>query len=278
MRQILSYVIPPALIIFLSTTFIGCGYKEIQLEYYRTVQKQLELHYANQRQEPPNLVEIDAPDGYKVRVANPYYQETMVVVRQPDRHPAYGLVGAVLHSPVASILAGGYAGSLLMKEAGNKMVNSGNTSGGDMASSVGGDASINNSVTGSHNPDQSNNSINDSYNPDQSDNSFYDGSDNSFYDGSTSDSSSTDASSTDASSYSSTATDNSWRDNSDNSVHDQSDNRINLTDSYNTDNRFDYNNPDNRSGYNNTDNRFNYDNPDNRFNYNNTFSDPEITP
>lgn len=167
---------PPALIfliIIIVMALSGCGYKEVQLAYYETVQKQMELHYANQHT-PPNLVEIDGPDGYSIRVADPYSKREKIAINQPRNHPGYSVVGSILHSPVASIIAGGYAGSLLMKEAGDKMVNSGNTSGGDMVSSSGGDASINTPVTDSYNPNESDNRVVNSYNPDQSDNSISD--------------------------------------------------------------------------------------------------------
>lgn len=213
-------------LVCISALLVGCGYKEVQLEYYKTVQKQMELKAQNQHEPQPLLdLQLDESGAVQsIQVADQTRKDQPVQIRQPASHPGYSLVGSLCNSPVAGILAGGFAGKMLLQEAGTHMTNSKNSVGGDGAFSYDGSASIDNGIASSYN--QPDNSISDSYN---------DSSDNSEIADSYNDSS--DNSAVDSHDDNSDSHDQNWQDS-----HDQ-----NWTDD-NSDNRYDYGN-DNRTDY-----------------------------
>lgn len=134
------------LILITLVFLIGCGHTAIQKKYMQAQQKVAALK-AKQSSEP--LATIETPDGYTMTIKDP--RRTNVKINPPKRHPAVGVwedtVG-LASSPLASALGFGFAGKMLMQEAGAEYNAGGDitghdktVAGGDMAS-----GDINNSV------------------------------------------------------------------------------------------------------------------------------------
>ncbi len=155
-------------LVFITLVFLmGCGHTAIQKKYMQAQQKVAALK-AKQSSEP--LATIETPDGYTMTVKDP--RRTNVKISPPQRHPAVGVwedtVG-LASSPLASALGFGFAGKMLMQEAGAEYSAGGDMASGDINNSV--DKSDHSRVDKSDNSqvDKSNhsktdNSINDSYN------------------------------------------------------------------------------------------------------------------
>ncbi len=114
------------ILILIATVFLAaCGHTEIQKKYMQT---QKELAKMKMKQRKP-LVDIKTPEGYHITVQNPYKRDFNV--QAPQKHPATVVwedTVRLASSPLASVLGFGFAGKMLMKEAGDTY-----SAGGDMA-------------------------------------------------------------------------------------------------------------------------------------------------
>jgi hypothetical protein len=152
---------------------IGCGHGKAQIEYYQTLQHQLDLQ-AKQKQEEPPLLDLKLnEDGSvaSIQVADQTHKRTSISIPQPAHHPVYGTIISCVESPLASILGFGVFGKMIASEVGAKMINSNNEVGGDGAFSYGGGSGIDNGIADSYNePDDHSvrNSHNDSSQTDES--------------------------------------------------------------------------------------------------------------
>ena len=148
----------------------GCGYKDVQMAYQESQRMAIEAHYSQEKQ---NLLELELDNEgriKKITIGDPYMaMQGPPNVKSPAPHPAYGLTGQIVNSPVLSILGGGWAARELVRASGDTITGSYNK--GDGGVSINGDtAGYNTNTDAGDYSDQSDNRENYNNTMDQSDN------------------------------------------------------------------------------------------------------------
>ena len=115
------------LILFVGIVFlVGCGHTAIQKSYMKA-QRKVAMLKVQRAQEP--LVTLKTPSGCTLTVKDP--RQASIAINPPTKHPVVSVwedTVSLASSPLASILGFGYAGKLLMEEAGAEY-----SAGGDIA-------------------------------------------------------------------------------------------------------------------------------------------------
>ena len=123
-------ITPFILLLLLFTLLMSCSYGKVQKRYLVAQQKVAELK-AEKASKP--LAKIKTSNGNVITVKDP--RSVNVNIEKPKNHPAvkvwHDTVG-LASSPLASVLGFGYAGKMLMEEAGDYYSNSNNDAGNDM--------------------------------------------------------------------------------------------------------------------------------------------------
>ena len=167
MKRIIANTIIGILIIIMFLTN-GCATSESKIAYYKLQEKAIEAQSKNTN----DLLKLELYEDGKIKsisMGNPYNKP--IEIKEAE-NPGYRLISDIVRSPVVSIIGGGFAASMLMKEAGDHI--SGSYNSGSNNSSQGGHISVatesaSSSLDASAHDDHS---VNDSFNDSsQTDNS-----------------------------------------------------------------------------------------------------------